>query len=94
MTPTTNGRAAPRSDDADLEAVVIRALSRSAMVSEDSVTPDMPLADLGMGSLEQIECMMMLEEELQLELPTSDLRRLRTVRDVIDVVHETANAAR
>ena len=94
MTPRTNGSAAARKNHRDLEAVVIRTLSRSAMVAEEAVTPDMPLADLGMGSLEQIESMMTLEEELQLELPTSDLRRLRTVRDVIDVVHETANAAR
>lgn len=94
MTPAANGRAAARKDHADLAAVVIRTLSRSAMVAETTVKPETALVDLGMGSLEQIECMLMLEEELQLELPTSDLRRLHTVRDVIDVVHETANASR
>lgn len=76
-----------------LERRVIALLSRSAMVPEDAVRPEAELAALGMGSLEQIECVMAIEEELQVELPIADLRRLRTVGDVIDAVR-AAHAAR
>jgi acyl carrier protein len=78
----------------NLEQRVTRLLGRSAMVPEQSVRPDMALEELGMGSLEQIECVMALEEELHVELPLADLRQLRTVQDVIDVVQQASNDAR
>ena len=74
----------------DLERRVAQLLSRSAMVPEESVRPDVQLSDLGMGSLEQIECVMSLEDELRIELPVADLRRLRTVQDVIDAVRQAS----
>ena len=74
----------------DLETHVIKTLSRAAMISEDLVRPDAELASLGVGSLEQIECVMALEDELQVELPMSDLRTLRTVEDVIEAVRNAA----
>ena len=76
-----------------LDARVVTLLSRSAMVPEEMVRPDAELAALGMGSLEQIECVMALEDELQVELPVADLRNLRTVQDVIDAVREARQAA-
>lgn len=79
----------------DLEQRVIRALSQSAMVPADAIRPEMTLDTLGMGSLEQIECVMALEDELHVELPVADLRNLRTVGDVIEAVRQaSADAAR
>lgn len=74
----------------DLDRKVIALLSRSAMVPESQVRPDAELQELGMGSLEQIECVMALEDELQVELPVGDLRKLRTVQDLIDAVRQAA----
>lgn len=76
-----------------VDATVVTLLSRSAMVAEEQVRPDAELAALGMGSLEQIECVMALEDELQIELPVADLRNLRTVQDVIDAVREAKKTA-
>ncbi|HYC52084.1 MAG TPA: phosphopantetheine-binding protein [Gemmatimonadaceae bacterium] len=76
-----------------LDATVMRLLSRSAMINETVVRPDAELEALGMGSLEQIECVMALEDELQIELPVADLRNLRTVQDVIDAVRQAKQAA-
>jgi acyl carrier protein len=73
-----------------LEQKVVTLLSRSAMVPEEAVRPEAELAQLGMGSLEQIECVMALEDELQIELPVADLRKLRTVQDVIEVVRQAS----
>jgi acyl carrier protein len=69
-----------------LESRVIRVLSRTAMVPEDTVTPDSSLAALDIKSLEQIECLFALEDEFHVELHQPDLRQLRTVRDVIQAV--------
>lgn len=65
---------------------VIRIISRSAMVPLENVTPGTPLLSLGIGSLEQIECVFAVEEELKVELDTPELWQARTVQDVIDAV--------
>ena len=65
---------------------VIRIISRSAMVPVETVTPSTALSSLGIGSLEQIECVFAVEEELKVELDTPELWQARTVQDVIDAV--------
>jgi acyl carrier protein len=65
---------------------VIAVLSRAADLPSGSLTRDARLAALGIGSLEQIECVLALEDELQVELREPDLRALRTVEDVIAAV--------
>jgi acyl carrier protein len=69
-----------------VETRVIRVLSRTAMVPEDKVTPDASLTALDIKSLEQIECVLALEDEFHVELHQPDLRTLRTVQNVIDAV--------
>jgi acyl carrier protein len=69
-----------------VDSRVIRIISRSAMVPLESVTPSTPLASLGIGSLEQIECVFAVEEELKVELDQPELWQARTVQDVIDAV--------
>lgn len=73
-----------------LEQRVVALLSRSAMISEDAIRLDSELESLGMGSLEQIECLMAIEEELKVEVPIADLRKLRTVSDVVEAVRQAA----
>ena len=76
-----------------LDSRVIAVLSRSAMIPESVFGRDKKLTDLGIGSLEQLECVLGLEDEFHVELPDSDVRKLKTVQDLIDLV-ETAVAAR
>ena len=76
-----------------LEQRVVALLSRSAMIPEEAVALDSELESLGMGSLEQIECIMAIEEELEVELPIADLRKLRTVSDVVQAVRDAATDA-
>lgn len=76
-----------------VEQRVISVLSRSAMIPEEVIRPELGLEALGVGSLEQIECVMAIEDEFEVEVPIADLRKLRTVGDVIDAVREaTADA--
>lgn len=69
-----------------VETRVLRVLSRTAMVPEENLTPAASLTALDIKSLEQIECVLALEDEFHVELDQPDLRKLRTVQDVIDAV--------
>jgi acyl carrier protein len=76
-----------------VENTVVRIVSRAAMVPRAEIKPETPLATLGIGSLEQIECVMAVEEELKVELDTPELWKTRTVQDVIDAVKNAMSAA-
>jgi acyl carrier protein len=71
-----------------LDSRVIAVLGRSAMIPESAFGRDKKLTDLGIGSLEQIECVLGLEDEFQVELPDPDVRRLKTVQDLVDLVEK------
>ena len=71
-----------------LDLRVIAVLSRSAMIPESAFGRDKKLIDLGIGSLEQIECVLGLEDEFQVELADPDVRRLKTVQDLVDLVEK------
>ena len=73
---------------------VIAVLGRAADLPSEALARDASLASLGIGSLERIECMLALEDELQVELPDPDLRSLRTVQDLIDAVERAMADAR
>ncbi|HEV3484299.1 MAG TPA: phosphopantetheine-binding protein [Vicinamibacterales bacterium] len=76
-----------------IDTHVITVLSRASDLPPASLTRDAALVSLGIGSLERIECMLALEDELQVELPDADLRELRTVQDLIDAVTQAVAAA-
>lgn len=70
-----------------IDARILDVLSRTTMQPAEALERDKPLASLGIGSLEQIECVLALEDELRVELQDADLWKLRTVGDVFDAVH-------
>jgi acyl carrier protein len=73
---------------------VIAIVSRAAERPPASVTPETALASLGFGSLDQIECLLALEDALQVEISEADARNLRTVQDVIDAAQRAIAARR
>ncbi|MGQ0641999.1 MAG: acyl carrier protein [Gemmatimonadaceae bacterium] len=77
-----------------LDARVIEIMSRTAMISKSELTPDKKLTQLGIGSLEQIECVLSLEDELQLELNQRELQRVQTVQDLIEAVRRAHDEQR
>jgi acyl carrier protein len=72
-----------------VEKEIARIISRAAMIPESKVRPEARLSELGVDSLDQVECVIAVEEAFQIELDAEALWRLRTVQDVI----ETVNAA-
>ena len=76
---------------AEVDARVIAVLGRAAMVPTSLLERHKPLRDLGIGSLEQIECILALEDEFEIELPDRNLRQLHTVQDLVDFVTGAVN---
>jgi acyl carrier protein len=76
-----------------IEKEIARIISRAAMIPENEVRLDAKLSELGVDSLDQVECVIAVEETFQIEVDPQALWQLRTVRDVIQAVR-TATAAR
>ena len=73
-----------------LDHRILDVISRTTMLPREALSHDKTLTSLGIGSLEQIECVLALEEELKIELPDTDLWKLRTVGDVFAAVKRAA----
>jgi len=72
---------------------IARIISRAAMVPESEIRPESKLGELGVDSLDQVECVIAVEETFQIEMEPERLWQLETVQDMIDAV-ETAMTAR
>ena len=58
-------------------------------IDEESVKMDSSfLDDLGADSLDIVEFIMALEEELGLEIPDEDVEKIVTVKDVVEYISE------
>jgi acyl carrier protein len=71
-----------------VEERIIHIISASLMDDASEVRPDTKLSELGMDSLEQIECVLSLEDTFKVELNEALLWKLRTVQDVVDAVNQ------
>jgi acyl carrier protein len=76
-----------------IEKQIARIISRAAMIPENEVRLDAKLSELGVNSLDQVECVIAVEEAFHIEVDPQELWQLRTVRDVVQAV-EAATAAR
>jgi acyl carrier protein len=76
-----------------IEKEIARIISRAAMIPENEVRLDSKLSELGVDSLDQVECVIAVEETFQIEMDPQALWQLRTVQDVIQAV-QAATAAR
>jgi acyl carrier protein len=69
----------------DLNVKVKKIIAEQLGVSETDVIPEASfIDDLGADSLDTVELVMALEEELGIEIPEADAEKLATVQDVID----------
>jgi acyl carrier protein len=69
-------------------------IRRAVMENVSEIRPETKLSELGMDSLEQIECVLSLEEAFKVELNESAMWKLRTVQEVIEAVNQAVAAAR
>jgi len=62
------------------------------MEDVSQIRPETRLSELGMDSLEQIECVLSLEDAFKIELNEAVLWKLRTVQEVIEAVNQALAA--
>ncbi len=68
---------------------VITLLTQRLGMPPEAVTPTAELTeDLGVDSVDAVEFTLALEREFNVSLPDEALRDVRTVQDVIDLVHK------
>ena len=72
------------------EKEIARIISRATMIPETDVRLDSKLSELGVDSLDQVECIIAVEEAFHIEVDPQELWRLRTVRDVVQAVEAAA----
>jgi acyl carrier protein len=77
-----------------LEEGVTNIIRRAVMENVSEIRPETRLSELGMDSLEQIECVLSLEEAFKIELNEAAMWKLRTVQEVIEAVDQALAAAR
>jgi acyl carrier protein len=71
----------------DTLATVRRILIEKLDLEEDAVLPEADIAaDLGADSLDALELVMALEEELNIELDPSETEQIRTVADLVTII--------
>ena len=70
----------------NIEKKVIRTLTDMLGMPSGDVTIDSTKESLRMDSLDDVECIMAIEEEFDLEIPDEDAERLTTVKQTIEYV--------
>ena len=69
----------------DIEARVKKIIAEQLGVEESQVTGEKAfVADLGADSLDTVELVMALEDELGIEIPDEDAEKITTVQNAID----------
>ena len=64
-------------------------LSSQFDVEEDSITPETNIADdLGADSLDVVDMLMSLEDEFDVEIPDEEIKRIRTVGELVAYIEE------
>jgi len=64
-------------------------ISKELSVSEDEVTPDASfIEDLNADSLDLVELIMALEEEVNIKISDEEADKIKTVRDAMEYVQE------
>ena len=68
---------------------VCKLLAEQLNIPEEKITPESDvIKDLGADSLDVVELMMALEDEHGITLPESDVERMKTVQDIVDMMNK------
>ena len=74
-------------DHEALKNLVVKVVSEQLGIPEEEVKPEKSLVDdLGADSLEIVELVMAVEDELDMVIADDDAERWKTVQDMVDLV--------
>jgi acyl carrier protein len=77
----------------NVENQVCEIIARAVMIPTSEVKPEKKLSALGVTSLDQVECVLAVEDTFHIEIKDTILWELRTVEDVINAVNDALAAS-
>ena len=70
----------------DIEQTLKESIAKQKMISVEDITLDSSLEALGISSLDSISLVFDIEDKYGVEVPNEDLKKVRTVGDIVDGV--------
>lgn len=70
----------------DIEQTLKASIAKQKMISMEDITLDSSLEALGISSLDSISLVFDIEDKYGVEIPNEALKKVRTVRDIVDGV--------
>ena len=70
----------------DIEQTLKESVAKLKMISVEDITLDSSLDDLGISSLDSISLVFEFEDKYGVEVPNEELKKVRTIRDIVDGV--------
>jgi acyl carrier protein len=71
---------------AEVEEKLIAIVRKEKDVPDDKLTPETPLADAGIDSLDALSILFAIEEELHISIPDEQARSMKTFGDMADAI--------
>ena len=70
----------------DIEQTLKESVAKLKMISVEDITLDSSLDDLGISSLDSISLVFDFEDKYGVEVPNEELKKVRTIRDIVEGV--------
>ena len=70
----------------DIEQTLKASIAKQKMISVEDITLDSSLDDLGISSLDSISLVFDFEDKYGVEVPNEELKKVRTIRDIVEGV--------
>lgn len=70
----------------DIEQTLKESIAKQKMISVEDITLDSSLDDLGISSLDSISLVFDIEDKYGVEVPNEELKKVRTIRDIVEGV--------
>ena len=70
----------------DIEQTLKASIARQKMISAEDITLDSSLDELGITSLDSISLVFDVEDKYGVEVPNEALKKVKTIRDIVEGV--------
>ncbi|MEA2236159.1 MAG: acyl carrier protein [Thermoanaerobaculia bacterium] len=71
---------------AEIQEKLAEIVRKEKNVADDKLTPETPLADAGIDSLDALTILFAIEEEFHISIPDDRARAIRTFGDMVDSI--------
>ena len=77
---------------AEIQQTLIEIVKKEKDVPDEKLSPETPLAEAGIDSLDALTILFAIEERFHISIPDDKARAMKTLGDMVNVVEELAPA--